>query len=100
MRGRCFQNSAVYGVGWLMIHLIEGDRTITGAARRMEITQQAGSKIVAELTRWGIFETASAGDERNKRIRLSELGWQGVELRRRARARIEVEDSFGGEARL
>ena len=83
-----------------MIHLIEGDRTITGPARRMEITQQAASKIVAELTRLGILEIASAGGERNRRIRLSELGWQGVQLRRRTRARIEVEDSFGVEARL
>jgi len=46
MRGRCSQDSAAYGVGWGMVeHLIESDRTITELARRMEITQQAASKI-------------------------------------------------------
>ena len=98
--GVVFKTAPPTALGRGMIHLIEGDRTITGPARRMEITQQAASKIVAELTRLGIFETASAGEERNKCIRLSERGWQGVRLRRRTRARIEVEDSFGGEARL
>ena len=86
-------NAGFHGVreshGYVIQHLIETDRTITELARRMEITQQAASKIVAELIRLGILETASAGDKRIKRIRLSKRGWQCVQLGRWTRARIE-----------
>ena len=34
--------------GYVIQHLIESERTITELAKRMEITQQATSKIVAE----------------------------------------------------
>jgi hypothetical protein len=70
-------------------HLIGSDRTITELARGMEITQQAASKIVAELIRLGILETASAGAERTERIRLSKRGRQCVQLGP-TRARIEA----------
>ena len=75
--------------GYLIQHLIETDRTITELAKRMEVTQQAASKIVAELIRLQIVETVSNGDRRTKRIRLSKRGWQCVQLGRRTRARIE-----------
>jgi DNA-binding MarR family transcriptional regulator len=71
-------------------HLIESDRTITELARRMEITQEAATKIVAALIRLGVLETASADAERIKRIRLSKRGQQCVQLGRRTRARIEA----------
>ena len=35
--------------GYLIQHLIESDRSITELARRMEVSQQAASKSVAEL---------------------------------------------------
>jgi DNA-binding MarR family transcriptional regulator len=71
-------------------HLIASGRTITELARRMEVTQQAMSKIVAELIRLGILETASAGAERIERICLSERGRQWVQLGQQTRARIEA----------
>ena len=76
--------------GGMVQHLIASDRTITELARRMEVTQQAMSKIVAELIRLGILETASAGAERIERICLSKRGRQWVQLGRRTRARIEA----------
>ena len=75
--------------GYVIQHLIESERTITELARRMEVTQQAASKMVAELIRLGIVEAISAKDRRAKRIRLSQRGWQCVQLGRRARTRID-----------
>jgi DNA-binding MarR family transcriptional regulator len=75
--------------GYVIQHLIESDRTITELARRMEVTQQAGSKMVAELIHLGLVEAVSDKDRRTKRIRLSERGWNCVQLGRRLRARLE-----------
>jgi len=54
--------------GYVIQHLIESERTITELARRMEVTQQAASKMVAELIRLGIVEAVPAQDRRAKRI--------------------------------
>ena len=75
--------------GYLIQHLIESERSITELARRMEVTQQAASKAVAELIGLGILETAPARDRRAKRIRLSQRGWECVRRGRRARAQID-----------
>jgi DNA-binding MarR family transcriptional regulator len=75
--------------GYLIQHLIESDRSITELARRMDVTQQAASKKVAELLTLGILEAAPGKDRRAKRIRLSRRGWQCVHLGRRARALLE-----------
>jgi DNA-binding MarR family transcriptional regulator len=74
--------------GYVVQHLIESERTITELARRMEVTQQAASKIVAELIHLGIVQAIPAKDRRAKRIRLSQRGWRCVQLGRRARTRI------------
>jgi len=74
--------------GYVIQHLIESERTITELARRMEVTQQAASKMVAELIHLGIVEAIPAKDRRAKRIRLSQRGWHCVQLGRRARTRI------------
>ena len=74
--------------GYTIQHLIESDRTITELAKRMQVTQQAASKIIAELVRLGIVEAAPAKDKRTKRIRLSQRGWECVQLGRRTRAQI------------
>lgn len=74
--------------GYLIQHLIESDRTITELARRMEVTQQAASKTVAELIHLGILEAVSADDRRAKRIRLSQRGWSCVKLGRRLRQQV------------
>jgi DNA-binding MarR family transcriptional regulator len=57
--------------GFVIQHLIESERTITELARRMEVTQQAASKIVAELIRLRVVEAVSAKDRRAKRISLT-----------------------------
>ena len=74
--------------GYVIQHLIESDRTITELAKRMQVTQQAASKIIAELIRLGIVETVAAKDKRTKRIALSGRGWECVQLGRRTRAQI------------
>jgi DNA-binding MarR family transcriptional regulator len=75
--------------GYTIQHLIESERTITELALRMEVTQQAASKMVAELIRLGIVQAVPAQDRRAKRIRLSQRGWQCVQLGRRARTQID-----------
>ncbi|HXA76886.1 MAG TPA: MarR family transcriptional regulator [Candidatus Acidoferrales bacterium] len=75
--------------GYLIQHLVESDRSITELASRMEVTQQAASKTVAELIDLGIVEAIAAKDRRAKRIRLSQRGWKCVRLGRLARARID-----------
>ena len=74
--------------GYVIQHLIESERTITELARRMEVTQQAASKMVAELIRLGIVEAVRTTDRREKRVRLSRSGRKCVRLGRRARAQI------------
>jgi DNA-binding MarR family transcriptional regulator len=76
--------------GYVVQHLIGQDRTITELAQRMEVTQQAASKTVAQMIRLGILESVAADDRRAKMIRLSERGWQSVRLARKARRKIEA----------
>ena len=57
--------------GYVIQHLIEKERSVTELARRMEVTQQAASKVVAELARLGILEIDKAADGRSKSVRLS-----------------------------
>ena len=75
--------------GYLVQHLIDSDRTITELARRMEITQQATSKAVAELVTLGVLELIVGSDRREKTVRLSNRGRTLVRLGRRARRAIE-----------
>jgi DNA-binding MarR family transcriptional regulator len=75
--------------GFVVQHLIESERTISELAKRMEVTQQAASKITAELVGLGIVEMTPAEDRRAKSVRLTKRGWECVELGRRTRARIE-----------
>jgi DNA-binding MarR family transcriptional regulator len=75
--------------GYVIPHLIESERTITELAKRMEVTQQAASKIVAELIHLGIVEAVPARDRRSKRIRLSQRGWRCVQRRLRTSTHID-----------
>jgi DNA-binding MarR family transcriptional regulator len=72
--------------GYLIQHLIGGERSITELAKRMEVTQQAASKAVNELVNLGVLESVTAKDRRAKRIRLSRRGWECVRLTRHVRA--------------
>lgn len=75
--------------GYVIQHLIESDRTITELAGRMNVTQQAASKVVAELIHLRLVEALPDRDRRAKRIRLAQRGWNCVQLGRRCRARLE-----------
>jgi DNA-binding MarR family transcriptional regulator len=76
--------------GYLFQHLVAGERTIGELAERLEVTQQAASKSVAELEALGYVErTTDAGDARVRRVRLSERGQSAVAHSRRLRAQLE-----------
>ena len=75
--------------GYLIQHLIECDRTVTQLARRMEVTQQAASKSVAQLVKLKMLEIVPGPDRREKRVRLSARGWSLIRLGRQARRNIE-----------
>jgi DNA-binding MarR family transcriptional regulator len=75
--------------GYVIQHLIDQDRSITELAARMDVTQQAASKVVAELLRLGVIEAVAAEDRRSKRIRLSRRGWRAVKIARKLRERVE-----------
>ena len=74
--------------GYVVQHLIESDRSITELAARMGVTQQAASKVVAELAGIGIVELSSAEDRRAKKVRLTARGWESVHAGRRLRQQI------------
>jgi len=76
--------------GFVIQHLIDAERTITELAELMEVTQQAASKVVAELVDIGVLDTSPGADRRAKRIRLSRRGREAVRLGRRARRQIEA----------
>jgi len=76
--------------GYVVQHLIESDRSITEMARRMNVSQQAASKSIAELVKHGIVESRPGSDKRARRIRLTKRGWDAVRVSRRARQTIEA----------
>lgn len=87
--------------GFLVQHLVEGERTIGELAERLEVTPQAASKAVNELVALGyVSRTIDAGDARIRRVALSETGWKAVETTRRARAEVEarVAEALGAGA--
>jgi DNA-binding MarR family transcriptional regulator len=76
--------------GFVFQHLIETERSIGELARRMQVTQQAASKAVAELERLRYVERGvDAEDARARRVRLSARGRAAVEAARRARTVVE-----------
>jgi DNA-binding MarR family transcriptional regulator len=74
--------------GYLIQHLIETERSITELAGRMGVTQQASSKMVAELVDLGVLEVTTGEDRRAKQVRLSTYGWSIVQVNRRARKQV------------
>ena len=74
--------------GYVLQHLIEGERSITALARRMGVTQQAASKTIAEMMRLGVLEANPAKDRRAKVIGISKRGWESIRFSRMARVQI------------
>jgi DNA-binding MarR family transcriptional regulator len=66
--------------GYVFQHLISGPMAIGQIAARLEVTQQAVSKTVAELERLGYVERrADPGDARVRLIALTDAGRQVIE---------------------
>jgi DNA-binding MarR family transcriptional regulator len=78
--------------GIVFQHLVEGPRTISSLAERLEVSQQAASKAVADLDRRGYVERAADPDDARARlVRLTARGEGAIEAGRRLRAAIEAE---------
>lgn len=75
--------------GYVFQHLLSGPGTITDLAGRLGVSQQAASKLVAELVELGYVQVAPAADRRARAVALSERGRASVAVARRARARLE-----------
>ena len=74
--------------GYVIQHLIGAERSITELAERMGVTQQASSKIVAELVELGVLEVTAGEDRRAKRVSLSPRGERLVSFSRLARRQV------------
>jgi DNA-binding MarR family transcriptional regulator len=75
--------------GYVIQHLVESDRSITELSKRMGVSQQAASKVVAELSSLGYLEDAPSDDARVRRVRLSARGRAMLAETRRLRAELE-----------
>jgi DNA-binding MarR family transcriptional regulator len=75
--------------GFVIQHVIDADRTIGELAERMRVTQQGASKAVAELETLGYLERVpDVSDARIRRVRLSALGREAVQVTRQAREKV------------
>ena len=87
-RGHPFMRTAH---GYLIQHLVAGSPTVTELASRMGVTQQAASKSVVELETLGLVQReGEAGDQRVRRVTLTDAGREVVESGRAARAHLEA----------
>lgn len=76
--------------GFVVQHLIGAERTIGELAARLQVTQQAASKTVAELEGLGYVErVADEADARVRRVRLTRQGQAAVTRSRRSRAALQ-----------
>lgn len=75
--------------GYLFQHLIAGPRTVTQLAERLEVSQQAASKAVAELVELGFLEDAPSADRRARAVRLAKRGTASIVKARALRRAIE-----------
>jgi DNA-binding MarR family transcriptional regulator len=78
--------------GFVFQHLVEGPVTIGALADRLEVTQQAVSKSVADLERRGYVERRPDPDDaRARRVALTTRGQGAIEAAREHRAAISSE---------
>jgi DNA-binding MarR family transcriptional regulator len=78
--------------GFVFQHLVDGPVTIGALAERLEVTQQAASKSVADLERRGyVARTADPGDARARLVALTERGLAAIEGARSHRAALVAE---------
>lgn len=77
--------------GYVFQHLLGGPRTVGELAELLGVTQQAASKVVAELARLGYVERQPhEADQRIHRVALTRRGLNVVKRARGARAALEA----------
>jgi DNA-binding MarR family transcriptional regulator len=78
--------------GYVIQSLLEHDPTITELADDLAITQQAASKLVADMEQRGlVVRTGDPSDRRVRRIVLSVRGRAAVDAARGSRLAVEAE---------
>jgi DNA-binding MarR family transcriptional regulator len=78
--------------GFVFQHLVPGAQTIGTLAERLEVSQQAASKAVADLERRGYVQReADPADGRARRVALTARGRAAIDAGRRHRAAVEAE---------
>jgi DNA-binding MarR family transcriptional regulator len=78
--------------GFVFQHLVEHPVTIGVLAERLEVTQQAASKAVADLERRRyVSRVRDPADARVRLVALTERGWAAVERAREHRAALVAE---------
>jgi DNA-binding MarR family transcriptional regulator len=78
--------------GFVFQHLVEGPVTIGALAERLEVSQQAASKSVADLERRGyLARTPAPGDARARLVALTDRGEAAIEGARAHRAALVAE---------
>jgi len=78
--------------GFVFQHLVEGPLSIGALAERLEVSQQAASKSVADLERRGYVERAAdPADARARLVALTARGRAAIEGARRHRAALVAE---------
>lgn len=77
--------------GYVFQMLIDGPKNIGTLAEQLGVTQQAASKVVAELTRHGYLTSQTCPDDRRiRQIALSKRGEEAVEAARLTRTELEA----------
>ncbi len=77
--------------GYVVQHLLRGPQRIGELADLLEISQQAVSKSIAELSELGYVEDAPSTDRRVRLVRLSQRGKDAVRATRACRKKFEDE---------
>lgn len=91
LSGRGF-DGVRFSDGLIFQHLVGSERSITELAARMEVTQQAASKAVADLqTRGWVELTVDPDDRRARLVGLSARGRAAVDAGRIVRAEFVAE---------
>ena len=81
-----------FGDGVIFQQLVENDLTVTDLAERMQVSQQAASKAVADLRRRGwLRQQVDSQDARARRVGLTERGREAIEAGRRIRSELVAE---------
>lgn len=77
--------------GYVVQHLLEGEKSVTQLASCMGITQQAVSKRVREMLEAGVLEVIPGKDRRESRVALSHRGRKMVARTRAIREALANE---------